>query len=77
MALMRISKFAENPLYYNLPLLPTVLKEHEEIEALLSPYLVECYSLEVRWLYSSLLSFSQFSESSMPCGKGIKSSSAS
>ena len=47
MALMALHNFVDNPSLYNLPLDSSVVSEHEKIEAILNPFLVECYTLEV------------------------------
>ena len=46
MALMALSKFESDPMRYRSPLSAEVVRQHEEVEEMLSPYLLDFYLLE-------------------------------
>jgi magnesium transporter len=48
MALMNLRQFTEEPILYKSPLAASVIKQHEIIEALLDPFMTDCFSLEAQ-----------------------------
>jgi len=51
LALMNLSRLKDRPSLYSIPLDPTLLASHEEIEILLESYLTDYNSLETKLVY--------------------------